>query len=300
MSDSRRLTGAALLVASLSVGTADVLIRAAYDRGSEPMSVLAIRLAVPAVLASGLCLWLAARGRLVLRIGRRAGLATLAFGVLVTLSQLGEIRSLAHMPAALVILIFALAPVWIGLAGWVFWRVPIGRWGLVAIAAALGGTFLVVGVPSGDVSAAGVGYAVFGGIAGAGALVILDRELRGVSSALTLAVGMSLASAVLVVADPGLFATELVHGPERASLVLLSGVGFAIAILLVMICVHRSSAFIAAFAAASEPVFVAAIAWIALGEGLALNQLAGGILAVLGLAVALGRPARPLGAEAPG
>jgi drug/metabolite transporter (DMT)-like permease len=299
MTDGRALTGAWLVVAACSIGTADVLIRAAYDRGSEPTSVLAIRLAVPAVLAAAVCLWLFARGRLVLRIGLRAGLAIVGFGLLEAVSQVGEIRSLVHMPAALVILVFALAPVWIGLAGWVFWREPIGRWGLAAIGAALGGTLLVVGVPSEDVSLVGVGYAVAGGITGAGALVIVERELREVPPALTLAAGTTFAATILLVADPGLFAEELVHGSGRASLVLLSGLGFAIAILLVLISIQRSNAFIAAVSVALEPVLAATVAWLALGETLAPNQVAGGMLAVLGLVVALGLPARPLRAETP-
>lgn len=284
-------TAAALFTAACSVAAADVLVRAAYRHGSEPMSVLAARLVLPAALAWGYSVISIRDWRALPRPTLRAGVAMVVFGLLELASQFGEIEGLKRLPAAFVVLLFALAPVWIALAGWVFWRSGVGRTGVAAVAAALGGTAIVVGIPSAGITATGLAFAALGGFTGACALLLYERALADWPPQLVLAIGTTVAAVALGLGDPSLLTAEFEGGSMRAGLVAGSTVGFALAILLVMVSIRRSSAFVASVSTSLEPVFAAVIAWLALGESLAPHQLAGGALAVLGLGFALARPA---------
>jgi drug/metabolite transporter (DMT)-like permease len=284
---------AVLFTAACSVATADVLVRAAYRHGSEPMSVLEARLVLPAALAWAYCGISIRDWRALPRPTLRVGVAMVAFGLLEIASQFGEIEGLKRIPAALVVLLFALAPVWIALAGWVFWRSRVGRSGVAAIAAALGGTAIVVGIPSAGITATGIAFAALGGFTGACALLLYERALSDWPPQLVLAIGTTVAAVALALAQPRGLSAEFGDGAVRAALVAGSAVGFAVAILLVMVSIQRSSAFVASVSTSLEPVFAAVIAWLALGETLAPHQLAGGGLAVLGLGLALARPAVP-------
>ena len=287
-SRSRLIIGALLLLAACSIATAGVLVRAAYERGSEPMSVLALRVAVGAAVAWGYVLLTVRPERPRLRVTPAAAAALGLFGLLELGAQFGEIQALQTLPAALVVLMFALAPVWIAVTGWALWREAVGPRGVAAVTAALVGTIIVVGPPGGNIDLGGVGFAVGGGLAGATALLLYERRLTEWRPQVALAVAMTVCAAVVAVADPSLFADELTGGSARAALVIGSALGFVFSLLLVLYCIQRASAFIASMAATSEPVFASVIAWLALGEVVALHQFAGGALAVTGLWLAVG------------
>jgi drug/metabolite transporter (DMT)-like permease len=102
-----------------------------------------------------------------------------------------------------------------------------------------------------------------------------------------IAVGTLTATVVAVVVEPGALAEELSDGGPRTGLVLGAGLGVTATLLLTLIAIRHSSAFVAGVAVACEPIFAGLMAWWILDESLSRLQLVGGAVALCGLALAL-------------
>ena len=288
--NNRRIAAAALVMSALSIATSSVLVRRAYDFGSSPETVVVMRVAVPA-LAFGLWMTVAAmRSRSLPRLSKDALVFAALYGLVLLVINLFELKALDRIPVALVILIIALVPLWISIASWLLWRVPLGRRGALAMVIALGGTALIVGSPSGRVDGLGLVFSLATSVLSAGLYLLLERRLSEPPPQLVIAVGAVVATVAAVAAEPHALAEELGSGGHRAGLVIGAGLGLSLTMLLSMIGIRRSSAFVAGVAVTCEPIFAGLLAWLVLDETLTALQLAGGAVALLGLGLALTAP----------
>ena len=291
--DNRRVAAAALLVSALSIATSSVLVRRAYDFGSSPETVVVLRVAVPGL---AFVLWVAAaavRSRSLPRLGRNLLFFAALYGLLLLVINLFELKALDRMPVALVILIIALVPLWISLASWILWHVPLGRRGALAVVVAIAGTALVVGAPSGRVDALGIVFSLVTSVLSAALYLLVERRLSEPPPQVVIAIGAAVAAVVAIGVEPHALPDELGSGGERALLVLGAGLGVSLTMLLSLIGIRHSSAFVAGIAVACEPIFAGVLAWWILDETLSALQVAGGAIALVGLGIALAAPAFP-------
>lgn len=285
-----RIAGAALLVSALSIATSSVLARKAYDFGSSPEAVAVVRVAVPACVFGA---WLAVAGWRSAGdwINRRTTVPMVAYGLLLLVVNVFELKALERVPVAVVILVVALVPVWISLASWLVWRTGISGRALLAVAAALGGTALVVGGPGAGIDPMGLAFSFATSVLSAALYLLIERSLSGSPPQAVIALGALAATAAAVSLQPGALSEELSGGGPRAGLVLGAGLGVTVTMLLTLVAIRHSSAFVAGVAVACEPVFAGLLAWWVLGERLSGLQLLGGALALGGLALALSQVA---------
>ena len=249
-----------------------------------------MRVAVPAL---AFVLWIAAaamRSRSLPRLRRDVLVFAALYGLLLLVINWFELKALDRVPVALVILIVALVPLWISIASWLLWRVPLARRGVLAIVIALGGTALVAGSPSGRVDGIGIVFSLAASVLAAGLYLLLERLLSEPPVQLVIAVGAAVATAVAVAVEPHAVADELGSGGHRAGLVIGAGLGLSLTMLFSIIGIRRSSAFVAGVAVTCEPIFAGLLAWLVLHQTLTAVQLAGGAVALLGLGLALTSP----------
>lgn len=254
---------------------------------------MVLRVAVPAL---AFVLWLAAdavRSRSLPRLDRKLVFFAALYGLLLLVINLFELKALDRIPVALVILIVALVPLWISMASWILWRVPVGRRGVLAVAIAIAGTALVVGAPSGRIDALGIVFSLATSVLAAALYLLLERRLSEPPPQVVIAIGAIIASIVAIGVEPQALPDELGSGAERALLVLGAGLGISLTMLLSLIGIRRSSAFVAGVAVACEPIFAGILAWWILDETLSALQLAGGAFVLVGLGIALAAPSFP-------
>ena len=151
---------------------------------------------------------------------------------------------------------------------------------------ALIGTLLVVGAPSAAVSPDGIAFSFGASIVGAALYLLLERKLHEPSPLLIVAIGTSVATVIAIAIKPDGLSEELTNGSDRALLVIGAGAGGAAAVLLALVGIRHSSAFVAGIAVTCGPVFAGLLAWFVLGETLPPLQLLGGAIVLIGLAFA--------------
>jgi drug/metabolite transporter (DMT)-like permease len=283
----RRVAAAALVTGALSIAVSSVLVRRAFDFGSDPETLVAIRVAVPAAVFATWALAAGLLGRPRRRLSRTALACCVVYGLLLLVVNLFELRALERIPVALVILIIALVPLWISLASRLLWGTRLGRRGGAALVVALGGTALVVGSPAGGLDAVGIAFSLGASMLSAGVYLLLERTLRDVAPRTVIALGGSVATAAAVAFEPRALEVELATDAARTGLVLGAGLAVSLTMLLSIVGIRHSSAFVAGVAVTCEPVFAGLLAWWILGETLSTLQLLGGAVALCGLALAL-------------
>jgi drug/metabolite transporter (DMT)-like permease len=287
---------AALLAGATSISLGVIAVKHGYAEGSNPQSLLTARLLIAApVCALALPFLLRGRGR---RLGWRPVAVALAAGTLVWLSTRAELEGLARLPAGMLTVLLATAPMWVAVLGWVdARRLPtlvegVAMVGIVCgvavMAAPVGDTVSLLGVLGGLGSA--VGFACF--------LLVIERN-HDVAPREAFPLGIIGAAIALVITDPGA-AGDLGEGMP---LWLTLALGFSIAgwALLVGVGLGATDSITAAIGVGAEPVLVAVLAYVILGEALTARQLAGGVLVVAALAAVALQTARADGpaAQAP-
>jgi drug/metabolite transporter (DMT)-like permease len=276
-----------LLVSAFSIATSSVLARRAYDFGSSPETITVIRVAVPALVFGTWFAVIGWRSGAVTRLGWRVLALMVAYGLTLLIINMFELKALERVPVAVVVLVVALVPLWISLISWLLWRVPLGLRGGLAVAAALGGTALVVGAPGGEIDLLGLAFSFATSVLSAGLYLLVERGLHRVSPPAIIAVGALAATAVAVSVEPGALPDELGGGGHRTALALGAGLGVTVTMILTLVAIRHSSAFVAGVAVACEPIFAGLLAWWILGERLSGFQLLGGAVALTGLVLAL-------------
>lgn len=270
----------ALLAAAASIGAGAIAVRGAYDHGAEASSLVAVRF-IGAGLLFGLVLpWL------LLRTPRPLPWRGLAFASVAGLTLLvgarAEFEGLARLPAAVLVLLLFVAPIWVALIERVVWRRPVARSAVLAIVLVIFGVTTMVAPWTADVDLIGVGFGLIGSIALAAFFVLMERGQETVPTTLGIAAALAAAGVVSFLMDPGALTREF-DDPAVMPYALAIAAAFAAWGLLASIGLDATTAVTAAIVSASEPVFVALLAFLLLGEGLAPREIAGGAIVMTGV-----------------
>jgi drug/metabolite transporter (DMT)-like permease len=294
--DTERLTGVALIVTSAaSFGAMAIFARYAYAAGANPLTVLAMRFSLAAVVL--LCI---VRVR---RLPFPRGRALLALAALGGIGYVGQSLSyftaLTLAPAGLVALMLYLYPGFVTALSAVTGQDRLTRWKLAALVLALAGGALTVAGGGGVVAhrsglAFGVALGVTAALIYAVYIVTSARVTPGSGAIPSAAVITSSAAIVLVGA-------ALATGPRPphstggvAAIVAMALVSTVLAIMTFFAGLARLGPSTAATLSTLEPAVTVVLAAILLSEPLNAVQLAGGglILAAVLLLVRAGSPRR--------
>ena len=279
-------------VAVLIVSSAAILIRVAQAEGVQSLTIAAWRLTIAAAL-----LWpltLAKASQEIRKLRNRDWVLGAGAGLFLALHFAAWISSLAYTSIASSTALVTTNPIWIALVSWLFFRESLGRWLVLGIAAAIGGSTLIffsdarlVTVSGGSDPMLGNTLAVIGSMTVCGYLLI-GRRLRQTMSLLPyIWLVYSSAAATLMVAA----------FTSGASLVGFSSLAWACLIGLALgpqllghtafnwALKHVSATFIA-IVILGEPIGSALLAWLIFGEGFAPLQLAGFSLLLAGIYLA--------------
>lgn len=287
-----------LLLVALMMGANHVAARFAFNHGVDVATAVSVRSLVTAAVV-GLLVWV--QGGVMALNGRHLRVLP-AIGLLVGAQSLCLYSAVARLPVALALLAFNTYPIWTAFWAWALYRRAPERAALVAMPFILFGLALaldVLGAASGLGAAgqwgeigAGVAYAVCAAATFGLALVLTQHEAADVQGRLRTAITMLFVGGLglAVVALQGGF-----HWPQAApgwwglaTLTLLYGTAFTVMFtLLPKLGVVGNSPIMNV-----EPVFALVLAWLLLGQSIALMQVAGAIV-VVGAVMALGLRKRP-------
>lgn len=287
-----------LVLAAAAIGAGTIATKAAYRAGVSPDSVLVWRFAVGSLLVVAWRIpgwW---RGGRAWRLDLGAVICVVSAGVVLWCCWRAELEGLAHLDAGILVVLAAMAPVWIVAIAAVRWRVRPAPRELIAIAVLVAGVAVMVNPQGSSFAARGVVAGLLTGLAAAVLILMLER-IRRVSAATLLDGALIVGGFLSLIAYPG-----ALEGPLAGTGALLScaivGACAALWTTLVAIGIRHSTAIGAAITFSLEPVLVAGAAYVLLGEALSARQILGGSM-VIG-AVALVANAGPGGAsgEQPG
>jgi drug/metabolite transporter (DMT)-like permease len=254
-----------VLGAAVAFGAVSVLARRAYQAGSEPTSLLGVRLVVAALVLSMIALPQRSRvARGELWWCTIAGLAFAGAG-------LGEFEALSHATAATVVLLVFVAPVWIALVYGFLGLERLGWRQAAVLAGLLTGIALLVGTPGGhSPSGPAVVLGLGASVAAAVFFLSLDQVGRETRPRVAACTAAWIAAIVVVPLDPAGVSRELLTG--RGLALLASGV-------------RQASALTASGVICAEPVVAAVLSWLLLGEVLTGAQLAGGAVVMVSVSL---------------
>lgn len=163
------------ICASVGLGAAVALSRAAYDGGTDPLSVSTARAMFGAALVGAICL---ATGRS-LRIPRRFWSHLVWLGLLIGYMFYGNIGAVKYIPVGLGALLFFVYPPLVAIIVSVLDQKRIGSWKSVALATSFFGLALMLGVDLAALDWRGVALALGAGIGCAINAVWIARVMRG-------------------------------------------------------------------------------------------------------------------------
>lgn len=281
---NRALVGLlALLAGAACIGAGAIAVRAAYRHGAEPSSLVVVRLALAGAPFALLGPWLLRRAPSPLP-WRSLGLAAAA-GVALLLGSHCELQGLQRLPAAVLVLLLFAAPVWVVLIERAVWGRRVRPVVLAAIATTVLGLTTMVAPWTSGLNFVGVLWGLGGSLALAIFFVLLDRSQARLATILALSTALSAAGAVAVLSDPGGLSRSL-GDPEVRPYALAIAAASAGWGLLASIGLRETNAVTATIVGSAEPVFVAVLAFLLLGEALSPRELAGGAVVIAGVFLA--------------
>lgn len=286
----RRATGLALVLGSAAAfGTMPVCARVAYRSGAEPVSLLAVRFAVAAVLLVALRAVTARSGGAGPWPRGRTLAALLALGgVVYTVQALSFFRALELAPAALVAILLYLFPGIVVVLAAVFLRERPTAAVVGCLLLAAVGVGLTVGPIRGEVAPLGLVLGVFSAVCYATYIVLSSRVVPRVGPLTAICVVVAAAAVsyggVALVTRPAWPGDA--GGWAAAAAVGLIGTVFAM--LAFFAGLERLGPTDASVASTLEPVVTAVLGVVVLGETLGPLQTAGAAL-VLAAVVTLAR-----------
>lgn len=269
----------ALVLGALSIAVSVVAAKQALVDGVATDTVLAARL----LLAAPVLLLIAVP---VMRASEpRPGAGPIAIGlcagVMLWLGGRAEFAGLARLPAGMLVVVLATAPVWVAFVGWLVWRRRISRIDVFALVALVGGVAIMAAPVGAPVDALGLLFGVSSAISFALFLMILERNER-VPAMLGLVLGMIGAAAAFVIAEPGTVG-RLLESLDNTLLLTIGAAG-VLWTLFVGRGLGATNSVTAAIVVASEPLFAALLAYLLLSESLTARELLGGAVVLLALA----------------
>ncbi|HYI81273.1 MAG TPA: DMT family transporter [Thermoleophilaceae bacterium] len=270
----------ALLAAAASIGAGAIAVRAAFDHGAEAGPLVAVRFIGAGLLFCLVLPWLLARGP---RPLPWRGMAfAVAAGLTLLVGARAEFEGLARLPAAVLVLLLFVAPIWVALIERILWRRPVARATILAIALVIVGVTTMVAPWHADVDLVGVAFGLVGSVALAAFFVLMEHSQQTTPTSLAISAALVAAGAVSFLLDPGALTSELGDSgvmPYAAAI----AAAFAAWGLLASIGLDATTAVTAAIVSASEPVFVALLAFVLLGESLSAREIGGGAVVMTGV-----------------
>ncbi len=261
---------------AISLGSGHVFARLAFVNGVNVVTAAAAR----AVGASLLLLLLLRIRKLPVLPLPREFKWTIVLGLFITSQTVLVQTAVLLLPVTLAILVFYLFPIMIGLASSALGDERFTLRLAVTLIVAFGGLALVLGVDVREVSPWGVAASIGAAVSFASALVLTPRLAPTLAAPTrtfyTLIVGAVILSTTLLI-------TQSLQLPQSANgwiglagLTLCYGVGITGLFLLLSQLGPTQTGVVLNL----EPVFVAMIAWLALGESLSAIQMVGGAIVV--------------------
>jgi drug/metabolite transporter (DMT)-like permease len=262
---------AALLACAVSLGSQHVFARVAFAHGVNVLTAATMRSATAALLLLALLL---VRG-MPLALPRRRLKGIVALGLLIAVQTALLQASVFLLPVAVAILAFYTFPFFTGLASSILgdesWSVRL----VGALVAAFAGLALVVGVNPEPVDPLGVAAALGAAAIFTSVLILTPRLAPELGAPLRTFWMLATAVTVFLVvcAASGRFGWPA----DTAGAVGLAGLSvlYAAGIVGVFLLLPRMGATQTAVVLNLEPVAVAVVAWLALGESLSALQVAG-------------------------
>jgi len=270
---------AVALAAAAGFALANTSASVAYQGGSNPLTVAAIRFLVP---TAALIVWLRVSGVSPV-LPRRDAFAATVLGVVTALYTWALLRSFNSIPFALAILIFYLFPLMaavivagLGLEKFA-WKTG------AAIVLALGGLALALDVRGGNLNIAGVALAFFAAI-GLAVVIVVSSRVFGKGDARPLTLYMAAAASVLLLilcATSGDFALPQTAPGWIGFLAAATLYGFAM--IAFFIAVSMIGPVRASLLSYADAVISAGLGVVVLGQALTLTQIAGIALVIVAL-----------------
>jgi drug/metabolite transporter (DMT)-like permease len=285
---------AGLVTSAAILGCGHVFARLAFSNGVNVLTAATTRSVFTALLLVAL---LRLRGTSIFPVSREARLALL-LGFFVAGQTALVQAAVLLMPVTLAILVFYTFPFFTGVVSSLLGTDRLTRTTFLALVLALIGLALVLGIGRQPVNVLGVLAGLGASMCFTGALVLTPRFAPTLDGPLRTFMMMSMAAAIFVGASA---ATQDFHLPtERLGQIGLAGlvVCYSAGIILLFLLLPLLGPAQSAVILNTEPVFVALIAWAALGEGLSPVQLLGAAIvvgAVMGYQVAKARQAQRRG-----
>ena len=277
----RRRGLAALLLGAISISLGVIAAKEAYRQGAGPVEVTAARLLVAApILVAILPFVVRARYG---AVGVKPVVVAVAGGAALWLGSLTELEGLERIPAGMLVLLLATAPAWLALYAWVATGelpAPVDRFALMGVLAGIA----VMSVPLGSsVDGAGVLFGLASAICFVAFLLLLER-IPGLTAATAFPLGIVGAALCVLATDPGAV-PELLDGAVSAPLALAMGGSAAGWAVLVGFGFAATNPLTGALIITVEPVLVALLAFLILGEGLSAREVMGGVIVLGALGV---------------
>jgi drug/metabolite transporter (DMT)-like permease len=266
----------ALFGVAVSLGAGHVSARLAFANGVNVMTAATVR-----SVGAGLLLLV------LLRLRREAVLplppafrSTMVLGLLIAAQTVCIQVAVALMPVTLAILVFYAYPFLTGVAASLLGDERFTPRLAIALVAAFAGLALVLGVEPQPVDPWGLAAALGAAATFAGALVLTPRLAPGLSTPLRTFYMLATTATLFVAASAATQSFRLPAG--EAAWIGLAGLtlGYALGIVGLFLLLPRLGAVQTSIVLNLEPVVIAAIAWLALGEALTPLQIAGAALVV--------------------
>jgi len=265
-----------LLCAALSLGTGHVCARYAFGHGVGIMTAATFRALCASVILLGLLRW----RRVPILVSGAAFRGILLLGLGVVAQTLLIQVAVKRLPVTLAILVFYTYPFFTAVAAAALGEHRLTRARVLSLVAAFCGLALVLGVNPDRVDPLGLGAALGASLAFTGILVMTPRLAPGVAAPLRTFLMMTTAATVFaasaIAADAFSLPTDLPAWRGLAGLAIFYAAGIVMLFLLLPSVGAASAAVILNL----EPVAVAGIAGLALGEQLGPWQWLGALVVV--------------------
>jgi drug/metabolite transporter (DMT)-like permease len=291
-SATARLGVVLAIVSAVGYGTMITATRLSYDDGSNPLTLICARAAVPAAI---LALLMLGRGSaFALLPGALWPVAGIALGQLGI--TIGYLSAVAYIPVSLAALVFYAYPVLVAGLLPLIGRGRVGWTAALAFLAAFAGLALALAPSFAVLDPLGLALAVGAALSGAALMLAADRLPPAQDM---LAVGLYMNLAALAVAAPYALITGGLAAPVTAvgwGAIAYVCLGFLGAFLAMIGAVRYAGALRTALVFNVEPVVAIASAVLLLGETLSSAQVLGVglVFAALTLATLAERPSPPL------
>jgi drug/metabolite transporter (DMT)-like permease len=269
----------ALVAGAVSISLGVIVAKQAFADGASPHAVLFARMTLGAlIVAPVLPFALRSGGR---RVGWRPIALGAAAGAALGVAGRFELEGLSRLPAGTLAVLLATIPIWVTAVAWLgFGRVPTGLERL-----AIGSVVVGVAVMALPVGAAidplGAAFGILTTFCFTAFLMALERN-RAVPAATGFLLGLAGSGLLLLLTTPGTV-SELTGGDFRLPLVLAAGATTAVWALLVGTGLEATDSVTASIVIGVEPVVVAVLALVLLGEGLSARELVGGVVVLAGV-----------------